>query len=611
MWSHRALAALILVSSGCGEDPPGGPAAGPSGDRDRVTTGTVDLAREAVADPTAPGGAALCAGCDILLLSVCSLRRDHVSAYGVHPGLTPTIDGIAAQGARFEQAYATSNFTLAAVTSVLSGRFGSSTGVVRWGRGLGDDVPLLPEVLGYYGYRTGAFTVDAASGLRPEYGLSRGFQRFVVVDPPRSTPDGRHRPGDPGPAGETAAPLVEWLGEQGADAPVFAMLHTRSAHYPFVIEPPAAGADPTGVLQVLWDEPVLGESEGPKPGMAGGEGTALPAEGAEDPVVKTVRESGQAGITAMSEAYAASVARMDADIAAVLAAQEARGRLDKTVIVLVADHGESLGDNGEMLHGGGYFDGVVRVPLIVKVPGLAPQVVDELVSQVDLTPTLLELVGAVPPAEADGVSLTGLLKGEAGAVRQTAFSEGGPGDMPEGVFPGAVVAPPWVLMRQTTPCTAMGAPGGGPGGPPGAPPPGGGPPPGPPGAGGGPPGPPGHGPAGGGPPPGPPEAGAPHGAPPPPGPPEGAPTGTPDLKLFTCLFHLEQDPGQDRNLADRHPEVVAQLQARWDGYRAAVAGRSVPRALTLDPAFVELLQRTGYDFGKAPPEGVQPAGEGG
>lgn len=608
MWPRHAACMLVFISTGCADGPLGRASLvfEQATDPNRVTTGTVDLEREAVAPSAAAGAAALCPGCDILLLSICSLRRDHVSAYGVNPGLTPAIDGIAAQGARFEQAYATSNFTLAAVTSVLSGRFGSSTGVVRWGRGLADDVPLLPEILGYYGYRTGAFTVDAASGLRPEYGLSRGFQRFVVVDPPRGTPDGRHRPGEPGPAGETAEPLVEWLEAQGTDAPVFAMLHTRSAHYPFVIEPPSESEDPTGVLQVLWDEPVVGEVEGPKPGMAGGQQTALPAEGAEDPVVKTVRASGAAGVTAMAAAYRASVARMDADIAAVLAAQEARGRLDKTVIVLVADHGESLGDNGEMLHGGGYFDGVVHVPLIIKVPGLDPRVVEDLVSQVDLAPTMLELVGAVAPAEADGVSLTGLLQGNAGPVRQTTFSEGGPGDMPDGVFPGAVVAPPWILMRQTTPCTEMGAPGSGQGGAPGAPRPpvAGGPPPGPPGAGGPPPGGP-----NGGPPPGGAAAAPPPGAPPPPpGPPAETPGGTPDLKLFTCLFHLERDPGQDDNVADRHPDVVARLQSRWDGYRAAAAGRSVPRALTLDPAFVELLQRTGYDFGKAPPAGVEPAG---
>ncbi len=517
-----------------------------------VRGGTVDLSQPVV-ESTSDAGQALCAGCDILVVSICSLRRDHVGAYGDWPGesLTPTIDALAAEGVRFDQAYATSNFTLASLTSLLTGRFGSSTGVLRWGTGLSEDVPTLPEVLGYYGYASGAFTVDAPSGLRPEYGLARGFNRFVVIEPPRSTPDGRHREGEADVLAATAAPVSAWLAEQPPDKPLLAWLHTRSAHYPFVIEEPAPGSDPTGVRRLLWDEADSGlGSTSVGPGMAGEQGTALRPEEQLDPVTHGVRQAGPAGLKVWKEAYAESVARMDHDVAAVIEAQRARGRLDKTIVVIVADHGESLGDNGEMLHGGGYFDGVVRVPLVIRVPGLAPGRTDQLVSQVDLMPTLLELVGAVLPAEADGVSLIGLLRGGRKAVRGTAFSEGGPGDMPKEVFPGAVISPPWILMRQTTPCS-----GSGPGllDPAAAPPP--------------------------------------HGGPPP-SPPKG---GEPEIRLFTCLFDLKQ-PRQERNQADAHPEVVELLQGRWDGYRDAVAGRAVPNQLKLDPEFVELLQRTGYDF---------------
>ena len=67
------------------------------------------------------------------------------------------------------------------------------------------------------------------------------------------------------------------------------------------------------------------------------------------------------------------------------------------------------------------------------------------------------------------------------------------------------------------------------------------------------------------------------------------------MQLYTCLFDLNEKK-QSHNRAQSHPEVVEQLRARWDGYRAAVAGRAVPQQLKLDPEFVELLQRTGYDF---------------
>ena len=74
------------------------------------------------------------------------------------------------------------------------------------------------------------------------------------------------------------------------------------------------------------------------------------------------------------------------------------------------------------------------------------------------------------------------------------------------------------------------------------------------------------------------------------------PPGAGANQFNNCLFNLDDDPKQAVNLAEQHPEVVTDLLARWNGYREGVAGRAVPVALTLDPAFIELLQRTGYDF---------------
>ena len=121
------MTALLLLVSCSGDD------------QQSVSQGTVDLSQPATV-ATSTAGQAHCQGCDIIVISICSLRRDHVGAYGEWPGqsLTPAIDSIAAEGFRFDQAYATSNFTLASLTSMFTGRFGSSTGVLRWGTGLGE-----------------------------------------------------------------------------------------------------------------------------------------------------------------------------------------------------------------------------------------------------------------------------------------------------------------------------------------------------------------------------------------------------------------------------------------------------------------------------------------
>jgi arylsulfatase A-like enzyme len=469
-------------------------------------------------------------------VTVCSLRRDHVSAYGEHPGLTPTLDSLAARGARFDNAYAASNFTLAGLTAILTARFGSNTGVTGWDRGLTAEVDTLPEVLGYYGYRTAAFTTDAPSGFRPDYGLDRGFQRMEIYPSPRSTPDGRMRGGEPGPEGETAWPVRDWLAEQTDETPVFVAFHTRTAHFPFVLEPPD-GEDATGMARALWEagmtEVTRRQPGQNMPGMAGGTSQQGVVEiQGKDPMQALVDELGEPAVTVWRQAYAEAVRRMDADIGVLLEALEARGRMDRTILVVVADHGESLNDHGELLHGDAYFDSVINVPLVMVVPGVSTpdQQIDALVSQVDLMPTLLELVGAVVPADVDGRSLTPLLTGEATEIRGTALAEGGVARQLSEYIPGAVIAPPWILLRQHRGCG-------------------------------------------------------------------GSPTADPPRRPgepATCLFHAEDDPQQERSLARKHPEVVAELMARWTGYREQRSRDA--RHLELDPDFVEELQRTGYDF---------------
>ena len=478
---------------------------------------------------------ALCEGCDVVLVTLCSLRRDHVSAYGDSPASTPELDLLAAKGTRFTHAYAASNFTLAGLTAVLTGRFGSSTGVTGWDKGLTADIPTLPEILGHYGYNTAAFTTDAPSGFRPDYGLDRGFQHMEIYPAGRDTPDGRRHPGDIGEGGSSAEPVAEWLAEQPTDQPLFVMFHGRTAHFPFVITDEGADEDPTGIHQLLWDAGMDQEAmrdPAAMPGMAGG----TQQEGVvelvgQDPLQVRVNEVGQPAVEQWRKHYADAVTWADRDLKVVREALEARGNLDRTLLVVVADHGESINDHDELLHGDAYFQGVINVPLVISVPGLDhPEELDALVSHVDLAPTILELVGAVPPADADGVSLLPLLTGKAEEVRGTALSEGGVARQSGPYVSGAVISPPWVLLRQHRGCGPTSDDG-----PPRKP---------------------------------------------------GEPA--------TCLFHLEDDPLQLDSKAADHPDVVAELQGRWDAYRATQ--ETISKQVELSPEFVEELRKNGYDF---------------
>jgi arylsulfatase A-like enzyme len=398
--------------------------------------------------------------------------------------------------------------------------------VIGWDKGLVGDIPTLPEVLGYYGYTTGGFTIDAPSGFRPDYGLDRGFQHLEIIDPPRDTPDGRHRNGEVGPGGASAGPAARWIQKQAPDAPLFVMLHTRSAHFPFVLEDDPS--DKTGVTSALWSTGHQQTRAQTLPGHAGGTAQQGVVTLARDPAQEAVRAAGEAGLAMWKQRYAEAVHRTDRDIAVMVEALKAAGRWDRTVLLVVADHGESLGDHGELLHGDAYFDGVVHIPLLLRVPGLKPQQTSALASHVDIAPTLLDLVGAVPPADADGASIVPVLRGERADIRTTALVEGGVARQKAGPPRGAVISGPWALLRQD-----MGCPDGG-GGPP--------------------------------------------------------PPGSPGL----CLYNLHEDPGQTKNVAAAHPEVVTDLLGRWDAFRAAKATEA--RQLDLDPTFVESLQKSGYDF---------------
>jgi arylsulfatase A-like enzyme len=480
-----------------------------------------------------------CRGCDIYLVSICSLRKDHVGAYGMEPVDTPHMDALARDSFVFERAYAASNFTLAGLTSILTGRFPSSSGVTGWDKGLTSGLPTLPEVLSLYGYRTAAFTTDAPSGFRPEYGLDRGFQHMSIYHPPHGTPDGRWNPlgTQKHPLGETAEPLVEWLEKQPLDQPVFAMLHSRTAHFPFVIDESGIEGDKTGITKLLWEAGLPGtwESDGrdAMPGMAGGErGQGVVKLKGPDPLQVRIDQVGDAGTEVWKQRYREAVHRADADLGVVMRAIEKRGRMDRSIVVLVADHGESLNDHGELLHGDGYFEGVVNVPLLIKVPGLKPGMPEKaLVSQVDIMPSLLELAGAVEPAGIDGISVVSLLRNEAEGVRAAAFSEGGVARHDADSLPGAVIAPPWALLSQRRGCGGRA-----------------------------------------------PVAGA---------------------GLPRCLYNLIEDPGQLDNLASERPDVVRTLLALWDSQRSRNASAGEPLRLT--PAYIDELRRSGYDFQKGAP----------
>jgi len=310
------------------------------------------------AAPAAPAG-----GPDnLLLITIDTLRADRLGAYGHAAARTRHLDRLAAEGVRFEQALSPAPITLPAHASLFTGLYPFTHGVRNNGNFFLDEkVPTLATLLKARGYRTAAFVSSFILDRR--YGLARGFDtyddRMEGADPAVIALEAERR-GD-----RTAQLLEKWLQEPPAGpGPFFAWLHLYDPHEPY--RPPRPFRD------LFAQSPYDGE-----------------------------------------------VAFSDAIVASVLDRLEQTGQGGRTLVAVVGDHGESLGDHGEETHTMFVYESALRVPFILWRPGLLPagRVVREPVRSTDLAPTLLELLGVAAPPMPDGRSLVPLIEGRpAGAV---------------------------------------------------------------------------------------------------------------------------------------------------------------------------------------------------
>jgi arylsulfatase A-like enzyme len=289
---------------------------------------------------------------NVLLVTVDTLRADHLSSYGYHLRTSPHIDTLARDGTRFERVYTTIPLTGPAHISLFTSRYPQETGVRRNGVAMPDDRQLvvLPQLLRANGYRAGAFV----SGWPLTGRLTHINEWFDHYDEELTR---TYQMFNSSRWAEDVTPrALEWLKQNGkADKPFFLWVHYFDPHSPYDFR----------------------EHFHPTTASAG----AVPQPKLTDEIRQRFRD------------YDSEIAYTDHHVGKLLQAIDGMGLRESTLVVLTADHGESLGEHDYVGHGRYLYENILRIPLIVRFPGKVPagKVVKTPVSLVDIAPTITEL----------------------------------------------------------------------------------------------------------------------------------------------------------------------------------------------------------------------------
>ncbi len=331
---------------------------------------------------------------NVLLISLDSLRADHVGCYGYQRDTSPSIDKLASEGVRFANAVATSSWTLPTHLTMVTSRYQTAHGVVHDTNVLSSATPTLAEILKANGYTTAGFV--SAPYVAGHYGHARGMDSFVDLS---AAYEHRREARSAVVAPEITKKAVEWL-EDNRDERFFLFLHYFDIHYDYV--PPAP-------FDRLFDPDYSGSIDG----------TDFIER---DDVNPDMDPRDLAHILAL---YDGEIRFTDSHVGMVLRKLEELGLDGNTLVVLVADHGEEFFEHGNKGHHRSLYREVLDIPFIVRFPErrYAGRVVDEQASLVDIMPTILDVTGVEGPTDMEGLSLLDFLGDTKRVLRGAVYGE--------------------------------------------------------------------------------------------------------------------------------------------------------------------------------------------
>lgn len=340
---------------------------------------------------------------NVVLISLDTLRADHLSAYGYSRETSPHIDALAAEGILFERVTSQSPKTAPSHMTILTGLFPESHGVRNLdeedNRRLSPNIPTLASLLKEAGYRTAALT--ASGHVVAQLGFDQGFDSFVSSG----------MPGMPGGAYNIFKRARELLGELADSKPFFLFVHTYQTHDPYT--PPAE-------FRKLWIDPEYsGNIIADRERLLEVSGTDWPQ--LHEAYWERVDSDSEADIDYLKDLYDAGIRYTDAVVGEFLKELELLGLADNTLVILLSDHGEEFQEHGRFMHETVYEE-VLRVPLVMRLPAsmgrddLRGTRISRDAGLVDVLPTTLDLLSIPIPSHIQGRSLLEESNAEGDAV---------------------------------------------------------------------------------------------------------------------------------------------------------------------------------------------------
>jgi arylsulfatase A-like enzyme len=307
---------------------------------------------------------------NIFLISIDTLRPDHLGSYGYERDTSPFLDELAGEGTRFEEAVVVTHGTAPSHASMLTSlpqelhrvAYADATAM-----GLPDDITMLQEYLQERGYVTLATTGGGNIGRR--LGFARGFDQFNHRA--RKVNAGAHK-------------MVKMIrNHSGSGQPIFAFFHTYQVHSPY--QPPERYRELFGKYDSTFiptSENLLAIIDEPRAHLS------------------------EEDLNHIEALYDAGIRFTDDTLRDLFRQLRELGFLDDVVVVVTSDHGEEFAEHGGLLHGGQLYDELLRVPLIFQGRGIAAGIIDDRrVTSLDVAPTLLGCAGLEIPAEMQGRDL--------------------------------------------------------------------------------------------------------------------------------------------------------------------------------------------------------------